>query len=83
MSLVRKIPTSGLGGFFSGLVIGFIVDRITEYVYLEFVPVKPETPIFNADDWLLILVTLVLLFKKPSFGAGFFVGMIISSGWFR
>jgi len=87
MSLVRKVPTSGLGGFFSGIVVGFIVDKIAEYVYWNFGikdQIPPEsTPIFAIDDWMMVLVSLVLLFKKPSFGAGFFVGFLVGSSWFR
>jgi len=79
---LSSVP-SGVSGVVMGFAVGFIVDRIVEYIMVNYVSGSvelPSLPIFAVDDWILIILGLILTFKKPAFGGGFLAGVVLSSG---
>lgn len=74
--------------FVVGAVVGFIVDKIMEYI-VSHEEVKKHVDLtvgfgpFHADDFILLVVWILIALKKPALGAGGLVGTIIGSvsGW--
>jgi len=78
---IGKLP-KGITGFCAGFVCGYMTDKVSMYIYLNFVPEKdrPVLPIFAPDDWVVFGICVLLAIKNPEFGMGMFVGALLSSG---
>lgn len=81
---LAKLP-EGIAGFGFGFVVGFMIDRLAEYIYVTAIPdpsKRPITPMFAFDDWIVILLGLLpLIAKKYSFVFGYFLAFLVSSGY--
>ena len=79
--LLRK---TGLAGVAVGFALGFVVDRVVQYVYVNFVPTKPVTPVMALDDWIMVAIGVLLVFtKREEVGFGWLLGALVSSYWFK
>ena len=76
--------------FVAGAVVGFVLDKIVEYIYVTYVlPEMQKAGVvtsawgFPVDDVVLAVLWIVIAFKWRAFGAGGFIGMTIGSisGW--
>jgi len=78
---VREL-TTGLAGFGTGFLSGFIMDKILLEANIN--AMAPRTPLFALDDWIHMIVTgACLLFGKPEVGLGYLLGALTQGGWFR
>jgi len=80
---VKKLP-SGLPGFAFGFVIGLIAYKVAEYLVSVADPKRTVvTPVLPVEQWLLLVVSVFLVYKKPSFGAGFAIGWMFAAGFLK
>ena len=84
MSKIATIP-QGISGFGAGLVLGFVADRVVEYIYVNYGGSEVETPLFPLDDWFVLVAIpfLLIMLKKYAFAGGWVYGALIGSAWLR
>lgn len=81
---LEKIP-SGVAGVGLGAFAGFLTDKIAEYIYINYIPTKPTTPIMALDDWIVMTTGIAIsaLSGKWEFGLGWLLGFWVGSGWLK
>jgi len=81
-SAVKKLP-AGVEGFAAGFVLGFVADRVMMYAWTTWIDPegKIKPPIFAGDDWILIGIGVLVSIKKPMFGFGWLLAVLLSSGF--
>jgi len=84
VKVFEKIP-SGVAGVGVGAYAGYLTDKVVEYIYINYVPRKPVTPIMALDDWIVLLTGLGIstISKKWEFGLGWLLGHLIGSDMFK